>query len=38
MQRVSKKPEMLLDPDCDAMLELAMLAATATPKIAQRTK
>jgi DNA-binding transcriptional MerR regulator len=38
MQRVSKKPEMLLDPDCDAMLELAMLAAAATPKIAQRTK
>jgi DNA-binding transcriptional MerR regulator len=27
MQRVSKKPEMLLDPACDAMLELAMLAA-----------
>lgn len=38
MQRVSKKPEMLLDPDCDAMLELAMLAAAATPKTAQRTK
>jgi DNA-binding transcriptional MerR regulator len=27
MQRVSKNPEMLLDPACDAMLELAMLAA-----------
>jgi DNA-binding transcriptional MerR regulator len=29
MQRVSKEPEMLLDPACDAMLELAMLAAQA---------
>jgi DNA-binding transcriptional MerR regulator len=27
MQRVSKNPTMLLDPACDAMLELAMLAA-----------
>jgi DNA-binding transcriptional MerR regulator len=27
MQKVSKDPEMLLDPACDAMLELAMLAA-----------
>jgi MerR family transcriptional regulator, copper efflux regulator len=26
MQRVSKDPAMLLDPACDAMLELAMLA------------
>jgi DNA-binding transcriptional MerR regulator len=32
MQRVSKEPEMLLDPACDAMLELAMLAAQPEPK------
>jgi DNA-binding transcriptional MerR regulator len=31
MQRVSKTPEMLLDPACDAMLELAMLAASSAP-------
>jgi hypothetical protein len=32
MQRVSKKPEMLLDPACDAMLDLAMLAASTDTK------
>jgi MerR family transcriptional regulator, copper efflux regulator len=38
MERVAKKPEMLLDPNCDAMLELAMLAATDSTKIAKRKK
>jgi DNA-binding transcriptional MerR regulator len=28
LQKVSLKPEMLMDPACDAMLELAMLAAS----------
>jgi MerR family transcriptional regulator, copper efflux regulator len=32
MQQVAKKPEMLLDPDCDAMLELAMLAASSSQR------
>jgi hypothetical protein len=32
MQKVSKDPEMLLDPNCDAMLELAMLAARTDEK------
>jgi MerR family transcriptional regulator, copper efflux regulator len=32
MQRVSKDPAMLLDPACDAMLELAMLAAAGDGK------
>jgi DNA-binding transcriptional MerR regulator len=32
MQRVSKDPAMLLDPACDAMLELAMLAARTDEK------
>jgi DNA-binding transcriptional MerR regulator len=32
MQRVSKDPAMLLDPACDAMLELAMLAASTDEK------
>jgi DNA-binding transcriptional MerR regulator len=31
MQQVAKKPETLLDPNCDAMLELAMLAASSSP-------
>jgi MerR family transcriptional regulator, copper efflux regulator len=37
MQQVAKKPEMLLDPNCDAMLELAMLAAN-DPKTSEKRK
>jgi MerR family transcriptional regulator, copper efflux regulator len=32
MQRVAKDPKMLLDPDCDAMLELALLATQSERK------
>jgi MerR family transcriptional regulator, copper efflux regulator len=38
MQQVAKNPEILLDPACDAMLELAALASTETKPMPKKTE